>query len=129
MLSSGETRILSPRRRRFTSCVRGGTEGRGTEIGVHPAIDDLENVPVELRGHAARVVVGGLEHLDVLDQIEPQEESVLRPVKESAHLEEKLPPGGRLEVADRAAKEKDEPAAHRQRHVGEVLLEIAHEGA
>src|SRR5215470_159349 len=105
------------------------TEGRGMEIGVHPPIDDLENVPVELRGDAARVVVGCLEQLDVLDQVEPHEESILAIPEQRAHFPEKAVPGRRLQVADRAAEKQHEPPAHWGRHVGEVPLEISDERA
>src|SRR5215469_12028420 len=48
------------------------------EVGVQIAVDDFEDVAVELRRDAGRVVVGAEQAADVFDQVRPQEEGVAR---------------------------------------------------
>ena len=104
-------------------------EGRGAEVGVRAVVDDVEDVPVELPGDAARVVVGGFEHRDVLDEVEAEEKAILPAAEERAHPGEQPQPGRRVEVADRAPEEEHEAAADRGGHVLQVPLEVTHEGA
>src|SRR6266436_4029097 len=99
-------------------------EGLRLEVAVDAAVDDLEDVPVECPGHAARVVVGGFEQYLVLDQVEAEEETVLGSAEQRAYLGEQPLPGWRIEVADRAPEKKHEAAADRGRHVLQVPFEV-----
>ena len=51
-------------------------EGVDVEVGVELAVDDAQDVAVELGRHAGAVVVGGLEHRRVLDQVGAQQQMV-----------------------------------------------------
>ena len=48
----------------------------GVEVGVELAVHDVQHVAVELGGHAGRVVVGGDEPVDVLDEVGAEQERV-----------------------------------------------------
>ena len=52
-------------------------EGVDVEVGAELAVDDVQDVAVELGGDARRVVVGGLEHRRVLDEVGAQQEVVV----------------------------------------------------
>ena len=85
-------------------------EAVDVEVGVELAVHHREHVLVELGGDALRVVVRGFEAVDVLHEIEAEQQVVVgaEPVGDLAQ-ELARAPGG--EVADRAAEERDEPAA------------------
>ena len=101
-------------------------EVAGVEVGVELAVEDAQHVEVELGGDALAVVVGGLEHRRVLDQVgaEQQEAVVVEP---RAQLAQEAPARAGGEVADRAAEEGDDArgAGLRRRDLGEVVLEVA----
>ena len=87
-------------------------EGVEVEVGAEPVVQDREHVVVELGRDSGSVVVGGLERPPVLDQVGAQEEAVvgLEQVRDPAQEAGALL---RLEVADRAAEEGDQPRAAR----------------
>jgi hypothetical protein len=97
------------------------------ELAVHPR----EEVLVEGRGHAGRVVVCALEHARVLAQVDADEEPAARP-DEPRHAGHQRDRFRRLEVPDRRAGEVDGAAARsaarpRQPHRGgEVRAEREH---
>ena len=68
-----------------------------------------QHVLVELGGDALRVVVRGVEAVDVLDEVDAEQEVVVgaEPVAISRR---NSAAGGGQEIADRAAEERDEPA-------------------
>ena len=76
-------------------------------------------------GDAGGVVVGRLEHLDVLDQVDAQQQAVVGPVEQPRARRRAALPRHRVEVAEGAAEEQDEAPARRRRHVLEVSLEVA----
>ncbi len=47
------------------------------EVGAELAVDDVEHVAVELGGDSGAVVVGRLDHGGVLDEVGPEQESVI----------------------------------------------------
>ena len=98
-------------------------EAVGREVAVELAVEDVEDVAVELGGDAGGVVVGGDEAGRVLHEVGAEEEPVARRHLVGELLEE-LGARGRHEVADGAAEEGDHRRAlHRQ--ATEVLLEVA----
>ena len=52
-------------------------EGADVEVRIELAVDHAQQVAVELRRHARAVVVGGLEHRGVLDEVGAQQEPVV----------------------------------------------------
>ncbi len=96
------------------------------EVGVQFAVDDVEDVPVELGGDPGRVVVGADEASGVLDEVGAEEEEVTVVHGGADAAEEPDPLGGR-HVADRPAEEGDEaPLAAGQE--GQVLLVVGDDG-
>ena len=85
-------------------------ELREVEVGVQLPVDHREHVLVELCGDSSAVVVGGLEPADVLHEIGAEQQAVAG-LQSVGQIGEELFALGRLEVADRAAEEGDEPAA------------------
>ncbi|GBD46665.1 hypothetical protein HRbin41_01495 [bacterium HR41] len=51
-------------------------EGVGIEVGVEQAIQVAQHVAVELGGDTGRVVVGALDHRNVFDEIDPDQQAV-----------------------------------------------------
>ena len=51
-------------------------EGVDVEVGAELAVDDVQDVAVELGRDARRVVVGGLEHRRVLDEVGAEQQVV-----------------------------------------------------
>ena len=103
-------------------------EGVEVEVGAELAVEHLEHVLVELGGDAGGVVVGGLEPVAVLDQVGAEQELVAGPQQRRDPLEEGLA-RARVEVADGAAEEGDQPAAVGRGDPLQVLLEVADEAA
>jgi hypothetical protein len=91
---------------------------------VELAIQHAQDVAVELGREALGVVVGGLEHLRVLDQVGAHQQEVIL-VQEFANLAQEAPAAAGGEVADRAAEKRDDARADRGRHAIEVSLEVA----
>jgi hypothetical protein len=83
----------------------------------------VQDVLVELRGDAARIVVGELEHVGILDEIGTEQEPVPR-IHEGGDPRQKRAARPRPEVADRAAQERDQPALL-ARHPLEMGLVVA----
>ena len=82
------------------------------EIAVELAIDALEQIEVELRRHPGPIVVGGIEDLRVLFQIDADQH--LAAVSENARvIGQKVYCGVRLEIADRRAWKEADPLAIR----------------
>ena len=100
-------------------------EGLGLEVAVHRVIDHAQDVAVEVPGDPGRVVVGHLEHLDVLDQIHAEQQSIAAIGQERAQAREQAPALRGVEIADGAAQEQREAPSGGGRHVGQVPLEIA----
>ena len=88
-------------------------EGVEVEVGAELAVEDGEDVLVELGGDAGGVVVGGLEAGAVLDQVGAEQEVVAGAEQRRDPLEEGVALA-RVEVADRAAEEGDQPRAGRR---------------
>ena len=85
------------------------------EVGVQLAVEHREHVAVELRRHALRVVVRGLQPRDVLHQVGARAGTRRRAPAAAATSSRKRARCGRLEVADGAAEEGDEPRPPRGR--------------
>ena len=98
----------------------------GREVGVELAVEHVQDVAVELGGHAVRVVVGRLQRVDVLDQVGAEQE-VVAGGEEPGERAQEAPAGAGREVADRAAEEGDHAraAGHRSRDRAQVALEVA----
>ena len=47
------------------------------EVGTHLLVEHMQYVPVELGGHARRVVVGGHEPCSILDQVRSEQERII----------------------------------------------------
>jgi hypothetical protein len=85
----------------------------------------VQDVAVELRRDAGRVVVGRLDDRRVLDQVRPEQEGVAL-AQHAAHVAQQSPAAAGREVPDRAAEERHEPpAAVRRGDLAEVALEVA----
>src|SRR5690348_3892756 len=80
-------------------------ETREVEVAAKLAIDPLEEVEVEGRGHAARIVIGRIDDLWILLQIDADQH---RPVlsDDAAAAREELDRERRLQIADSRAGEK-----------------------
>src|SRR5262249_3878735 len=93
------------------------------EVGMQLAVDDNEAVSDKRLRHARAVVVRGFETRAVLDEVDAGEDrgAVFR--RRGDRREELGAPIG-LEVADRAAEERDEPPPTR-RNRSEMALEVA----
>src|SRR5262245_49405155 len=102
-------------------------EGLGLEVGVNAAVDDAQDVPVELGGNSSGVVVRHFQRSHVLDQVDAQQEQVAGSEK-LPYLREKVVPSGSVQVANGASKEEDEPPAGAWRNLRQVTLEIADDG-
>ena len=74
------------------------------EIAVELAVDAFEEVEVERGGHPGSVVVGGLEDVRLLLQIDADQHFASRP-EDARVVGEKSDGGIRLEIADRRAGE------------------------
>ena len=99
-------------------------EGVEVEVGVQLAVDHRQQVAVERRGDAGGVVVGGLEHGRVLDQVGAEQQPVLR-AQQRGRASAGTPPRAGREVADRAAEEGDHARALGGGQRVEVALEVA----
>ncbi len=82
------------------------------EVGTQLAIDAREQVEIELRGHARGIVIGGVEYLGVLDEIDADDEGCPR-AQHAPGVPQERGRVLRLEVADGRAREKAGP---RQAH-------------
>jgi hypothetical protein len=71
------------------------------------AVDPPREVEVEFGGDALRVVVGGLEHGDVLDEVHADQQLRI-PAERQAHRAQQVDRGARDHVADRRAGEEAE---------------------
>ena len=82
------------------------------EVGVEFSVDHREHIAVELRGYARTVVVGTHQPVDILDQVGAQQQAVagLQGVRQRG---KELGARTRRQIADRRAKEGDQPAADR----------------
>ena len=99
-------------------------ERSGVEVGVEVRVEHVQDVAVELRRHAGRVVVGGLEPGAVLDEVGADQQAVVRAEQPATCAA--CAGALRGEVADRAAEERDRRAAARPaRDPVEVALEVA----
>ena len=87
-------------------------EPGGIEVGTQLAVEHVEHVAVELGGHAGAVVVGVDQPGPVLDQVGTEEQAVVQG-HDLAQLDEELAALGRVEVADGAAEEGEQPASRR----------------
>ena len=97
----------------------------GHEVGAELAIDHIQHVAVELRGDALGIVIGGLEHGAVLDEIGPEQERVIA-TQERRDLAQQRPPRLRHEVADRATEQRHQSWRVTARwKLAEVPLEVA----
>ena len=96
----------------------------GVEVGVELAVEDAQDVAVELGGDALLVVVGGLQHARVLDQVGAHQQVVVGAEQAADRAQEATAAAG-LEVADGAAEERDDPRPDRRGHAVEVALEVA----
>ena len=93
------------------------------EIAVELAVDAFEEVEVERGGHPGSVVVGGLEDVRVLLQIDADQHLAAGP-EDARVVGEKRDRGIGLEIADRRAGEKADPlssgAGQRRQRKGRV---------
>jgi hypothetical protein len=111
--------------RRLRIVERHVFEPVGIEVGTELAIDDAQDVAIELRREARRVVVRGLQRRRRLDQIDAEQQRVAGLQARCDGAQEPLI-RGRLEVADRAAEVGDQPTpADRQRR--QPFLEVGHQ--
>ena len=96
------------------------------EVRAELAVDHREDVAVERGRHPGRVVVGGFEDSDVLDEVRPEQEVVVGPERRGEVAQEGAA-RARQEVADRAAEEGDDPGdpGRRGRDPVQVALEVA----
>ena len=101
-------------------------ERRGLEVRGQLAVHHVQDVAVELRGHTRCVVVGGLDHLRLLDQVGAEQEVIGGP-QERPHVAQERTAAAGWEVPDRAAQQGDEarPLVGRARNAVEVALEVA----
>src|SRR5262249_16458777 len=74
-------------------------EAREIEIAIELAIDALEQVEVELRRQAGRVVVGGIENARVLHQVDPDDQRCAAS-QHAAGVAQESASFMRLEIAD-----------------------------
>ena len=82
-------------------------EGVEIEIGAELAIDARQQIEIEFRGDTLGIVVGAVENLRVLDQIDADHEQRAR-AQHVAGMAQKFARFVRLEIADgRAGKEAD----------------------
>ena len=91
------------------------------------AIDPARKIVVEFRRHAARIVIGGFEHVRILHQIHPDQQHGLNPViglQGRPHRAQQIDRSARDHVADGRSGEKAElgQAVHR---TGKI--DLAHE--
>ena len=125
---AGRARRPPPARRsrcglRLTRCIstressripHGAMVERGhVEIGAHLAVEPHQQVLVERRGHAERIVIGQQQVTLRLDEIGADNEGIARPQRRADRLEKRAGPG-RVEVADvrpRNSTAKRSPAA------------------
>ena len=70
-------------------------EGVDVEVGVELAVDDAQHVAVELGRDAGAVVVGGLEHRGVLDQVGAQQQVVDAGAQQLGDRAQEAPPRAR----------------------------------
>ena len=87
------------------------------EVGTEVRVDHVQQVPVELGRHAGGVVVRRLEPRAVLDEVGADQQPVIGVELAPQRLQE-TPPLGLVEVPDRAAQERDQPAAGSGRDLG-----------
>ena len=80
-------------------------ESREIEITPELAVDARQQIEVELRGDAGRVVVRGIQDLRLLLQIDANDQNAGRP-ENSAGMPQEGVGLVRLEIADRRAREK-----------------------
>ena len=82
-------------------------EGAKIEIGAELAIDARQQIEIEFRRDALGVVVGGVENLRILHQIDADHEQRAR-AQHAAGMAQEFARLVRLEIADgRARKEAD----------------------
>ncbi len=98
-------------------------EPSGIEVTAEFPVDDVQDVAIELGGHATRVVVRRLEPCRILDEVGAEQQRLARPEQPVEIGEERRALRAR-EVADRRAEEREQPPpSFRQPH--EVVLEVA----
>ena len=85
-------------------------EPLGHEVGPQVAVEDVEHVPVELRGDAGGVVVGGDQAVAVLHHVGAEQERVTG-VHQRGQAVEEGRALVRCEVADRAPEEHEQSRA------------------
>ena len=99
-----------------------GVEPKSASAG----IDHAQDVAVELGRHAGAVVVGGLEHRAVLDEVGADHEACPLAAHHVSDPREEARPLGGVEVADRAAQEREQAVAAVEDPL-EVAAEVAHQ--
>jgi len=77
------------------------------EIAIQLTVDPRQQIQVESRCHADRIIIGGQDLRHRLDQVRPQKKRVTR-TKQGADLAQELLRRAALEIADRAAEEQHE---------------------
>jgi hypothetical protein len=98
------------------------------EVGAELTGEDVEQVLVERRRHARRVVVRAHEPVAVLHEVRAEQEEVAGTGGPVQSLEEG-PPRLRREVADRAAEEGDQPVAGLPGERAELVVEVGDQSA
>ena len=83
----------------------------------------MQHVAVELRGDALGVVVGGLQHVRVLDEIGAHQQ-VVAGSQQAGDLAQKTAAAAGREIADRAAEEDHQARAGRGWYAVEMTLEV-----
>src|SRR2546423_15200567 len=80
-------------------------ESTKIDLGVKLAVDTLQQIEIERRGDALLVVIGALQHLDILDQInaDDQRSAATQHARRMTHKRRGLM---RFEIADGRAREE-----------------------
>src|SRR5258707_556295 len=96
------------------------------EVGAELTIEDTEDVAVESCRNAPRVVVRGHQAVAILDEVDTEQEPVLRGERRIQVEQEAAALQG-IEIADRAAEKGEQPAV-RRRNAIKVTTEITNDG-
>jgi len=99
-------------------------EGVDVEVRAELAVEHVQQIEVELCRNTRAVVVGGLDHARLLDEVSAEQQVAVVAERLRQRAQEAPPAAGR-EVADRAAEKGDEAGAGGCRQVPEVALEVA----
>src|SRR5215813_11164719 len=82
------------------------------EVAVELGVENPEDVLVEFRRHAGRVVIGGYQDLSILYQIGAEQERIAVP-QLCPQVGQELGAVGRQKIANGAAEEDDQPRSAR----------------